>query len=72
MVGGIHQAGTIVFEAVAERQRRVVQILGADADLTRLEHPLHELMIADFGAKLLDCIWPARVSRRECERPRGA
>ena len=53
VIGDIDQAGAVNLEAVAEGQRRMVQILGPYPNVPGVEHAFDQIVIADRGAELL-------------------
>src|SRR5437667_11744070 len=54
VVGGIDDRHAIRFQSITERQRRMMQVLGGDVDVTDLQRPLHEIMVVQRGAKFLE------------------
>jgi hypothetical protein len=61
MVRRVHQADPIGLEPIPERQRRMVQVLGGDADAAHGENSLDEIMVTNRGAQVLEAHGEVRV-----------
>jgi hypothetical protein len=53
VVRGVHQGRAVGLNAIAERKRRVVQVLGADRGVPHLEDALDQVVVADLGRELV-------------------
>ena len=54
VVRRIDDGHAIRFQSITERQRRMMQVLRGDVDVTDLQRPLHEIMVVQRGAKFLE------------------
>ena len=55
VVGGVDDGRAVGLDAVAQRQRRVVHVVGADAHVVDLERALGQVVVAHPGGELLEC-----------------
>ncbi len=54
VVGGVDERRAVGLDPVAERQRRVVHVVGGDADVVDLDAAFDQVVVADLGGELLD------------------
>ena len=53
VVGGVHDGGAVGLDAETERERGVVQVLGADGRVTDLEHPFDQVVVVHLRVHLV-------------------
>ena len=68
VVSDVAHGRAVAFEAVRERERRVVEVLRPHHDVVDLEHALDELVVADPPFELIDRDGEVRIAHLSGER----